>query len=54
MNRIDKKFKDLRERDETALITFISAGVPDLETTKDLIINMEKIKSTAEIIIKKV
>lgn len=42
MNRIDKKFKDLRERDETALITFISAGVPDLETTKDLIIDMEK------------
>ena len=42
MNRIDKKFKDLRERDETALITFISAGVPDLETTKDLIIEMEK------------
>ena len=42
MNRIDKKFKDLRERDETALITFISAGVPDLDTTKDLIISMEK------------
>lgn len=42
MNRIDKKFKDLRERDETALITFISAGVPDLETTKDLVIDMEK------------
>lgn len=42
MNRIDKKFKDLRERDETALITFISAGVPDLDTTKDLIIDMEK------------
>ncbi len=42
MNRIDKKFKDLRERDETALITFISAGVPDIETTKDIIIDMEK------------
>lgn len=42
MNRIDRKFKDLRERDETALITFISAGVPDIATTKDLIIEMEK------------
>ncbi len=42
MNRIDKKFKDLRERDEAALITFISAGVPDLETTKEIILDMEK------------
>ncbi len=42
MNRIDKKFKALRERDETALITFISAGVPDLETTKQLVLEMER------------
>lgn len=42
MNRIDKKFKELRERDETALITFISAAVPDLETTKELVLGMEK------------
>lgn len=41
MNRIDKKFKTLEEKDETALITFISAGVPDLFTTKELIIEME-------------
>lgn len=42
MNRIDSKFKELAERDETALITFISAGVPDLETTKELVLGMEK------------
>lgn len=42
MNRIDERFKDLREKDETALITFISAGVPDIKTTKDTILEMEK------------
>ncbi len=42
MNRIDEKFSELKGKNETALITFISAGVPDLETTKDLILNMEK------------
>lgn len=42
MNRIDKRFKDLREKDETALITFISAGVPDIKTTKNTILEMEK------------
>lgn len=42
MNRIDEKFKKLSEKNETALITFISAGIPDLETTKDLILKMEK------------
>ena len=41
MNRIDKRFKTLREKDEPALITFISAGVPSLNATKDLIIEME-------------
>ena len=42
MNRIDEKFSELKGKNETALITFISAGVPDLETTKDLILKMEK------------
>lgn len=42
MNRIDKKFSELSEKNETALITFITAGVPDLDTTKDLVIEMEK------------
>lgn len=42
MNRIDIKFKELKEKAETALITFISAGVPDIETTKELVLSMEK------------
>lgn len=42
MNRIDKRFKILKQKDEKALITFISAGVPSLNTTKDLIIEMEE------------
>lgn len=40
MNRIDKKFKELGK--EKALITFITAGDPDLETTKKLVLEMEK------------
>ncbi len=40
MNRIDKKFKDLGG--EKALITFVTAGDPDLETTKKLVTEMER------------
>ncbi len=40
MNRIDKKFKELGK--EKALVTFITAGDPDLETTKNLVLEMEK------------
>ncbi len=40
MNRIDEKFKTLNG--EKALITFITAGDPDLETTKSLVLEMEK------------
>ncbi len=40
MNRIDKKFADLNG--EKALITFVTAGDPDLETTKRLVLEMEK------------
>lgn len=42
MNRIDKRFKILKEKDQRALITFISAGVPNLETSKKLILKMEE------------
>jgi len=37
MNRIDTVFKILRQRDEAALIPFLTAGDPDLETTAGLI-----------------
>lgn len=40
MNRIDKKFQELGE--EKALITFVTAGDPDLDTTKKLVLEMEK------------
>lgn len=40
MNRIDNKFNQLK--DKKALITFITAGDPNLETTEKLIIEMEK------------
>lgn len=42
MNRINLKFKDLRENNEKALITFITAGDPDIETTIALVLEMEK------------
>lgn len=40
MNRIDEKFKKLNG--EKALITFVTAGDPDLETTKRVVLEMEK------------
>lgn len=48
MGRIEDKFNELKKRNEKALIAFISAGDPDTETTKDLVLRMEK--SGADII----
>lgn len=48
MNRIDDKFQQLKKKDEKALITFITAGDPDLDTTVELVLAMEK--SGADII----
>ncbi len=42
MNRIDRKFQELRSKKETAFIPFISAGDPDLPTTKAIILELEK------------
>jgi tryptophan synthase alpha chain len=36
MNRIDQTFRDLRARRQAALIAFLTAGDPDLETTREL------------------
>lgn len=41
MSRIQKKFDDLRAANKKALITFITAGDPDLDTTKRLVLEME-------------
>lgn len=42
MNRIDKKFRDLKTLKKTAFIPFLTAGDPDLQTTKALILEFEK------------
>lgn len=40
MNRIEKCFSDLKKRKEKALITFITAGDPDLEATERAVFEM--------------
>ena len=42
MSRITETFKVLESKDEKALITFITAGDPDLDVTRDCILAMEK------------
>ncbi len=42
MNRIEKVFKKLEKRGETALIPFITAGDPSIEVTKGLVLEMAK------------
>jgi len=42
MNRIDKKFELIKQKNEKAMIPFITAGDPDLETTADLVLAMEQ------------
>jgi len=42
MNRIDAKFAELGRRGETALIPFVTAGDPDLETTLKILRSLEK------------
>lgn len=42
MNRIDKKFKELKRKKRKAFIAYICAGDPDLATTKQLVIELER------------
>lgn len=42
MNRIDKKFKELKQRRKKAFLAFIMAGDPCLSTTRKLIFEMER------------
>ncbi|MBE3592770.1 MAG: tryptophan synthase subunit alpha [Thermoanaerobacter sp.] len=42
MNRIDKKFEALKGGGRKALITFITAGDPDIETTYDIVLTLEE------------
>jgi tryptophan synthase alpha chain len=48
MNRIDQKFEDLKTIGEKALITFVTAGDPDMATTENLV--MEMIRSGADLV----
>lgn len=42
MNRIEKRFNELKEKGEKALITYITAGDPSIEKTEELIYAKEK------------
>ena len=42
MNRIEAKFRTLKKDRRKALITFITSGYPDLNTTGKLVLEMEK------------
>ena len=42
MNRVGKKFYELKNNKKPAFIPFITAGDPDLQTTKALILEFEK------------
>ena len=42
MNRIDEKFSALKSRGKAALITFVTAGDPDLETTARILRVLER------------
>lgn len=46
--RIEAKFNELKSKGEKALITFVTAGDPDLAATKDIIFTLER--SGADII----
>jgi tryptophan synthase alpha chain len=39
MNRIDKRFKQLRAKRQKAFVAFLTAGYPDLATTKELVLD---------------
>ncbi|MBU1999415.1 MAG: tryptophan synthase subunit alpha [Candidatus Omnitrophota bacterium] len=43
MNRIENKFIELRKAKKKAFIAFITAGFPDLKTTKELILEFDRI-----------
>ena len=42
MGRISDKFQSLKARGEKALITFVTAGDPDLATTEEVVLELER------------
>ena len=41
MGRIERKFRDLKERKEKALVAYLTAGDPNLEKTKEIILGLD-------------
>ena len=42
MSRIEKRFKTLGEKDAKALIVYLTAGDPDLEATREIILGLDR------------
>ncbi len=42
MNRIQEKFKELKQKNEKALVTFVTAGDPSLASTEKIVLSLEK------------
>jgi tryptophan synthase alpha chain len=42
MSRIGRRFRELRERGERALVPFVTAGDPDLGTTAEIVVALEQ------------
>ena len=40
MNRIENKFRELKKKNKKAFIVFITAGFPNFETTKKLVLEL--------------
>lgn len=43
MNRIDKRFKELKEQGKKAFIPYICAGDPDINTTRRLVLELDRV-----------
>ena len=41
MRRIERKFRELKKREEKALVSYLTAGDPDLEKTKEIILGLD-------------
>ena len=41
MRRIERKFRELKKREEKALVAYLTAGDPDLEKTKEIILGLD-------------
>lgn len=42
MSRIDAAFRDLRAQGRTGLVTYVTAGDPDLERSRDILIRLDR------------